>query len=264
MTAMRVDGHFNAASFPRAAAPSPAHGRGSTTPGDEPWWYGDVEWCRDHEIPAVLGYLEGLPDYSLAPLRVLELGSGTGLAALPLASGGHSVLATDPRQDLLRALEHRLAAQGDARARVSTRRMDMSAFMLNESFKAVCILGASVMLLSPAQRRASFECARLHLPPGGALIVSTCHALPQTPSRSSTVMPSGVPIIHEIDHSAGRMTTIMRRGQQSIAQDRHLVTPADLVHDMRAMGLALAGQNSAPVPNQPLRIWSIVAAINRG
>lgn len=251
-------------SYPYSHALSSTDGRRSASYCDEPWLFDNCEWYNEREIPVVLEYLENIPDRSLASLRVLELACGTGFATLPLTAGEHSILATDPSDDLLRALERRLAGEGDSRSRTSTRRMDMGAFLLEESFKAVCILGASVMLFSPAERLVSFEHAARHLPAGGALIVSTRHVLPQAPARSTTTTPDGVVVTHEVDHSAGRITTLLRCSRQSVIRERHLVTPADLVHDMQAVGLTLASQHSEPVPNQPFHIWSIVGAINRG
>merc|ERR1712110_759832 len=70
---------------------------------------GGVTWA----MAVVLAGLTGsLPEYPR--LNVLELGAGTGLAALAAAGRGHDVMATDGDECTLRNLEQNLREVGPA------------------------------------------------------------------------------------------------------------------------------------------------------
>ncbi|MFC4561458.1 methyltransferase domain-containing protein [Nocardiopsis mangrovi] len=61
---------------------------------------------------ALRALLTGLGDTSDSPLEIVDVGGGTGGAAVPLAELGHSVTVVDPSPDSLAALERRAAEAG--------------------------------------------------------------------------------------------------------------------------------------------------------
>jgi S-adenosylmethionine-dependent methyltransferase len=70
---------------------------------------------RTHAVWATVGGLAGRRQDELGrPLRVLDLGGGTGGMAVPLAGLGHHVTVVDPSPDALAALERRAAEAGVA------------------------------------------------------------------------------------------------------------------------------------------------------
>lgn len=103
----RVDGGSGALWRPAAAGPFDASGARRTTVGlprlgrSATWQLAErslQRGCGDGTLlwpmnVVLANYVGGAPEFPR--LRILELGSGTGLAALALASRGHTVLATD-------------------------------------------------------------------------------------------------------------------------------------------------------------------------
>jgi S-adenosylmethionine-dependent methyltransferase len=84
------------------------------------------------------------------PLRVLDLGGGSGGLAVPLAELGHDVTVVDPSPNALAALERRAADSGVA-DRVTGRQgdADTPAFETGETFDLVCCHGVLEVVDDP-------------------------------------------------------------------------------------------------------------------
>ena len=223
---------------------------------------------RDNtEITSILSFLDTLPDPALAGLRVLELACGSGRTTVPIAAAGHHVLATDISIDVLNLLADRLkerrAIQSGAADRIELRQADMVSFDIKESFKAVCLPMASITLLNPEQRRATIRCAAAHMAIGGALIASIDQVLPAAAATSTIRLQPDTCLTEEIDHAGRRRRTILRCRDKEYISEHYLVTPEDLVNDLKDASLFLAAQRSTPDPVRPHHISVILGAVNR-
>ncbi len=229
--------------------------------------YHDLSHQDGTEIASVLGLLENLPDQALAGLRVLELACGSGRVTLPMAAAGHRVLATDLSIDVLSLLAERLterqAIQSGIAGRVEIQQADMVSFDIKESFKAVCLPMASITLLNPEQRRATIRCAAAHMAIGGALIASIDQVLPAAAATSTIRLQPDTCLTEEIDHAGRRRRTILRCRDKEYISEHYLVTPEDLVNDLKDASLFLAAQRSTPNPVLPHHISVILGAVNR-
>ena len=221
----------------------------------------------DTEIASILDFLEILPDQALAGLRVLELACGSGRVTVPMAAAGHRVLATDLSIDVLSLLAERLterqAIQSGIAGRVEIQQADMVSFDIKELFKAVCLPMASISLLNPEQRRAAIRCMTAHMAIGGTLITSIDHVLPEAAETSTIQLQPDTYLTEEIDQVGRRRRTILRCRDQEHVSEHHLVTPEDLVNDLKGAGLFLAAQRSTPDPVLPHHISVTLGAVNR-
>lgn len=121
------------------------------------------------------------------PLRVLDLGGGTGGLAVSLAGEGHHVVVIDPSPDALASLRRRadeagvadriVAVQGDAD---SVERLAAETGG-GQSLDVICCHGALEMVADPAAAVAAM--ARV-LPPGGALSLVVAQRLAAVFSRA--------------------------------------------------------------------------------
>ncbi|HSW11034.1 MAG TPA: class I SAM-dependent methyltransferase [Bacillota bacterium] len=104
------------------------------------------------------------------PATVLELGSGTGRVAIPLAQSGHNVYALDNSPDMHQILCGKVPAS--LRHRVVQVDADMRAFSLGLLFDFV-ILGLNTVfaLVEEEGRRACFRSVSRHLRPDGKFIL---------------------------------------------------------------------------------------------
>lgn len=117
------------------------------------------------------------------PLRIIDLGGGTGGLAVPLAQQGHRVAVVDPSGDALAALRRRAAEagvadrvvpmQGDAQ---SLTRMDLVA-----PVDLLCCHGALEVVDDP---RAAIAAISAVLAPGGVLSLVTAGRLAAVLSRA--------------------------------------------------------------------------------
>jgi S-adenosylmethionine-dependent methyltransferase len=111
---------------------------------------GEGVWAAVHDLVAAQQTELG------RPLRVLDLGGGTGGLAVPLAELGHDVTVVDPSPDALAALEQRADAAGVA-DRVHGRQGDADGLAAaagppsgDESYDLVCCHGVLEVVDDPA------------------------------------------------------------------------------------------------------------------
>ena len=175
--------------------------------------------------------------------------------------------ATDLSIDVLSLLAERLterqAIQSGIAGRVEIQQADMVSFDIKESFKAVCLPMASITLLNPEQRRATIRCAAAHMAIGGALIASIDQVLPAAAATSTIRLQPDTCLTEEIDHAGRRRRTILRCRDKEYISEHYLVTPEDLVNDLKDASLFLAAQRSTPNPVLPHHISVILGAVNR-
>ena len=118
------------------------------------------------------------------PLRVLDLGGGTGGLAVPLAELGHDITVVDPSPDALAALERRAAESGVAE-HIAARQGDadsLAEVRPVDGFDLVCCHGVLEVVDDPASALAAVAVAlsrdgRLSLLVAGRLAVVLAKAL---------------------------------------------------------------------------------------
>ena len=190
-----------------------------------------------------------------------------GVSLCPWRPLGTEVLATDLSIDVLSLLAERLTErrviQLGIADRVEIRQADMVSFDIKESFKAVCLPMASITLLNPEQRGATIRCAAAHMAIGGALIASIDQVLPAAAATSTIRLRPDTYLTEEIDHAGRRRRTILRCRDKEYISEHYLVTPEDLVNDLKEASLFLAAQCSTPDPVRPHHISVILGAVNR-
>lgn len=105
-----------------------------------------------------------------APATILELGTGTGRVAIPLAESGHTVYALDNSPDMHQVLRGKVPAS--LRDRVVQVEGDMRDFSLGMLFDFV-ILGLNTVfaLVDDESRRGCFRSVSRHLKPYGKFIL---------------------------------------------------------------------------------------------
>ena len=105
-----------------------------------------------------------------APCRILELGSGTGRIALPLARAGHKVWALDNSADMHAILKGKL--DGSLSGLVTQVQSSMADFEIDGIFDlAILGLDTFFQLTEEAERKNCFAAVRRHLRPGGRFLV---------------------------------------------------------------------------------------------
>lgn len=113
---------------------------------------------------------------------VLELGTGTGRVALPLAQRGLEVWALDASMSMLALLRQRSGARPPLCVQ-----MDMAAFALPRRFALITLLVDTLDLLPPSRQAAVFTCVARHLAPRGVLLVER---FGDTPGESDLHRPA--------------------------------------------------------------------------
>ena len=102
-----------------------------------------------------------------------------------------------------------------------------------------------------------------HMAIGGTLITSIDHVLPEAAETSTIQLQPDTYLTEEIDQVGRRRRTILRCRDQEHVSEHHLVTPEDLVNDLKGAGLFLATQRSTPDPVLPHHISVTLGAVNR-
>jgi SAM-dependent methyltransferase len=129
--------------------------------------YAEIARLYDLEYAGFTGdvdfYLRSLP-----PGPVLDLGTGSGRIALPLARSGRRVVGVDRSRAMLDIAAARAQRDGLPLRLVEA---DISAFELEERFSAALLSFSLLAFLpGPKERAACLEACRRHLAPGGLLV----------------------------------------------------------------------------------------------
>ncbi|MFN8096694.1 MAG: methyltransferase domain-containing protein [Dermatophilaceae bacterium] len=116
------------------------------------------------------------------PLRVLDLGGGTGGLAVPLAEAGHEVIVVDPSPDALASLRRRAAEAGVADTLRSTQGdADDLRSILRARVDLVCLHGTLEVVDDPPNTLARIAEV---VTPGGHLSVVTAQRLAAVVARA--------------------------------------------------------------------------------
>lgn len=107
---------------------------------------------------------------------VLELGCGTGRAAIPLAKDGHDVVGLD-RSGAMLARAEKHARREDTNLRLVEG--DMRSFSFSDAFALIAIPFNTFLILSPADRWACLARVREHLAPTGLLAIDAFQPDPE-------------------------------------------------------------------------------------
>jgi len=225
-------------------------------PGGDPVAWHDAE---NGAYTADLGLWKRLA--AALPGGVVDLGSGTGRVALPLAEAGSAVVAVDTDRTLLDVLSERARERGLA---VETACCDVRSLDLGRTFQ---LIAAPMQLLhilgGAAGRRRALTAIGAHLAPGGRF----CAIVLEEPLPIGTGRPDPVPDVREVGgwvHSSlpteiriDEDAITMRRLRQLVAPDgtlseeQHTIgldrfTLAELERDAGAAGLWIVGAERLP------------------
>ncbi len=105
---------------------------------------------------------------------VLELGSGTGRVAIPLARDGFEVVGLDKSRAMIERARSKSAEEPpEIRSRLSWREGSMDDFRFDQKFPLV-LVPFRAFLHNPdtAHQRATLACIRRHLPPRGRAVIA--------------------------------------------------------------------------------------------
>ena len=140
-------------------------------------------------------FADDLPFYESLARRcdgpVLELGVGTGRAAIPLARAGFEVWGIDTSAPML--ARARCKAEPELAERLHLQHGDMRQFQLEATFELIFAgLGAFHHLLTPDDQLACLRCVERHLAPGGLFV---CDLRPCF--QSDWDVGESVPLLHD-------------------------------------------------------------------
>ncbi len=141
-------------------------------------------WHYLHDAALARSYDAGLTDCGLLALdqvfvrrhcdppgRLLDLGCGTGRAAIPLARAGHRVVGVDLSAEMLRVAGERAAAAGVALDRVQANLVELGGLDDQTFDYAVCLFSTLGMITGAANRLRALRHAQRLLRPGGKLVL---------------------------------------------------------------------------------------------
>jgi len=133
----------------------------------EDFYEPEVYDARAQGVPGDVEFFLGLAkEADTAGHPVLELATGTGRIAIPIARAGIRVVGLDLSESMLA----QAAEKSGELANVRWVQGDMQAFVLPEKFGLICIPFRSFQhLLTVADQIACLECVHRHLAPGGRL-----------------------------------------------------------------------------------------------
>jgi SAM-dependent methyltransferase len=104
---------------------------------------------------------------------LLELGVGSGRAAIPLAEAGYEVVGIDTSVSMLDQARRRLSASKLKKGSLELIEADMTSFDLGRRFGLVFVAANTFQhLLTTRDQIACLKCARSHLAPGGVFALS--------------------------------------------------------------------------------------------
>jgi SAM-dependent methyltransferase len=230
------------------------------------WWGPDVRGAEVHAARAATVRRLCGP----GPLRILELGSGSGYSAAALADEGHAVTALEFNStDSAHARE---LAKSPRKGSLAAFEADFYSAQLDGRFDLVCAWQSFGFGSDADQRRLLRRIAAEWLAPGGcALLDIYCPLAPARFAGTEVRVPPqpGVPDSQEMfervyfDAVHGRWIIewepVADPGQ-SLAQTTRCYTPADLLLLLEGTGLRL---NHAEVDGQPLP-WDTAEIVKAG
>lgn len=174
------------------------------------------------------------------PLRVLDLGGGTGGTAVPLAVAGHDLTVVDPSPDALFSLRRRAAEHGvEARVRALQGDADTVGAVLGQargSFDLVCLHGTLEVVEDPA---AALGAVAALLAPGGTLSLVVAQRLHAVLARA---------LAGQLD----RARAVLQRPDGRWGED----DPAPRRFDETAVVGLLRAQGLTPVHVQGVRVFA--------
>jgi SAM-dependent methyltransferase len=147
---------------------------------------------------------------------VLEIGCGTGRAALDLAAHGHHVTGLDANRELTRALA---ARAGKAALPVTALALDARSFVLGRRFAlAIAPMQLMQLLGGPSGRGRTLTCVRAHLEPGGVLAAALADPFDGFAPDSRPPLPSRR---HPEEWALSSTPIALRSGERRIEIDLH-------------------------------------------
>ncbi len=173
---------------------------------------------------------------------ILELGSGTGRLAVPLAAAGHSVTAVDVDAAMLERARERAAAAGLPDGRLELVEGDLLDLHLAGAGRyamAFIALNSVMLLATRAAQRRAFETLALHLAPGGLAVVDVW-----------------LPDIEDLGRFDGRAILEWIRPDDSVGGDGSLVTKmGSAIHDAATGTIGLTAIYEAAAQGATPRRW---------
>ena len=131
-------------------------------------WAGIYDWVFAEKQDDIPFYVEEAVS-SGSP--VLELGSGTGRIAIPIARSGIEIVGLESSTEMLKVAEAKSKALGAYDSRITWTYGDMRDFSLGREFALVIIpFRGFLSLLSVEEQRSCLRCIKDHLAPGGRLV----------------------------------------------------------------------------------------------
>ncbi len=173
------------------------------------------------------------------PLRVVDIGGGTGGLAVPLAVEGHDVTVVDPSPDALASLRRRATGDG-VEARITARQGDAETLpvLLGEQagrVDLVCCHGTLEVVDDPEAAVAGIADA---LAPGGVLSLVTAQRLAAVVARAlAGQLDQARTVLDDPNGRWGPGDPVLRRFDASAVTDlltRHALTVTD-VHGVRIL-----------------------------
>jgi SAM-dependent methyltransferase len=147
---------------------------------------------------------------------VLELASGTGAYAIPLAEKGVEIVGIDISDEMLSRAKEKAAARNVA---VDLRRGDIRDFELNQKFSLILLLGNSMQhLLTREDVEKCFAAVKRHLTPNGRFVVEVFNPSVQILSRK----PDENVLDSEYETEEGKMTLTGRVNYDAATQINHI------------------------------------------
>jgi S-adenosylmethionine-dependent methyltransferase len=175
------------------------------------------------------------------PLRVLDLGGGTGGTAVPLAAAGHDVTVVDPSPDALASLRRRAAETGTSE-RIHPLQGDTDTIAAPDAggaspaYDLVCLHGTLEVVDDPGTALANVASV---LAPGGTLSLVVAQRLPAVLARA-------------LAGQFARAAAILQRPDGRWGED----DPAPRRFDEAAVLDLLAAHGLTPVDSHGVRVFS--------
>ena len=113
---------------------------------------------------------------------ILELGSGTGRIAIPLAEEGFEVVGIDNSDAMIDGCMRKIEALKNDSLKIKIVNSDMAHFELERKFPLILISVNNFLLLDRDAQRSCLDCCKRHLEKSGVLIIDAYS--PFAPSRA--------------------------------------------------------------------------------